>query len=114
MDIKPTIFVAAALLACLGSAPAWAQAQGILACQITLSQFAEDVFASKARLRPNQISTAQQVVEVGRSQCRSTPDLVMTNIRTTRATMDLATGRRAGSHFSDFWPAPPGEVASLE
>lgn len=113
MELKATVFAAAALGLCLSAAPAQAQSQGILVCQITLGQFAEDVYASKAKLRPDQIETARQVVDVGRSQCRSGSDLVMTDISTSRTALALKSGTQARSRFSDFWPAPPEELASL-
>lgn len=113
MEIKTTVFAAATLGLCLGAAPAWAETQGILACQITLSHFAEDVAVSKSRLTPAQLGQARDIVDVGRSQCRSGSDLVMTDVRAARQAMNLQTGRRAGSNFSDFWPASPEELAVL-
>lgn len=113
MEIKTTVFAAAAVGVCLGAAPAWAQSQGILTCQLTLSQFADDILASKARLNAVQLQDAAQIVDVGRSQCRSGPQLVLTDIRAARTAMNLQTGRRMGSSFTDFWPAPADEVALL-
>lgn len=114
MEIR-TACVAAAVALCLGvgAVPAQAQDKGIIACQISLSQFAEDVAASKARLTPVQMKQARDIVDVGRSQCRSGTDLVLTDIRTARVAMHLQTGRRLGTQFSDFWPARPAELASL-
>lgn len=114
MEIRTTVFAAAAALCLgLGAAPAHAQDKGIITCQISLSQFAEDVAASKSRLSPAQLGQARDIVDVGRSQCRSTTQLVLSDIRAARTAMNLQTGRRAGTQFSDFWPARPAEVASL-
>jgi hypothetical protein len=113
MGLKATVFAAAVLGACLGPASASAQSQGILTCQITLSQFAEDVVAAKSRLNPAQRQTAAEVVDVGRSQCRSTPDLVFSDIQAARVAWNLPTGRRAGNRFSNFWPPAPEELALL-
>lgn len=112
MIIKATVMTAAAVLA-LSSTAAKADTQGILACQISLSQFAEDVYASKARLRPDQLTAARQVVDVGRSQCRSGAQLVTTNVRSMRQALRLDEGRRTGSQFDDFWPADQQEQALL-
>lgn len=113
MGVKATILTMAALGLCLGATSAQAQSQGVLTCQIALGQFAEDVYAAKARLRPNQLDTARAVVDVGRSQCRSGPDLVLTDIQTTRIALNLRSGQHAGSRFSDFWPVSPEELALL-
>lgn len=113
MQIKTTVLAAATLALCLGAAPATAQDKGIIACQLSLSQFADDVAASKSRLNAAQLENARNIVDVGRSQCRSGTDLVLTDIRSARTAMNLQTGRRFGSNFSDFWPAPPAELASL-
>ncbi|MCR6629784.1 MAG: hypothetical protein NVV74_06870 [Magnetospirillum sp.] len=109
--MKATV-AAAAFGLCVWAAPAFAE-QGILTCQITLGQFAEDVYTSKARLTPAQMDAARDLVEVGRSQCRSGSDLVMTDIQSARQAWDLDTGRRVGSQFSSFWPASPSELALL-
>lgn len=113
MEIRTTVLAAAALGLCLSAAPAWAQSQGILTCQLSLSQFAEDVVASKPRLNVRQLQDATQIVDVGRSQCRSGPQLVLTDIRAARTAMNLQTGRRMGDSFTDFWPAPSDELALL-
>ncbi|MGE5475768.1 MAG: hypothetical protein ACM3Q1_03875 [Bacteroidales bacterium] len=115
MESKSTAFAAAAFGLCLGAVPlpAAASQSGILACQITLSEFAEDVAASKPRLNPNQLSEAREVVDVGRSQCRSTPQLVWSDIRAARTAMRLPTSGHPSYRFSDFWPATPQEMASL-
>ncbi|HLO78492.1 MAG TPA: hypothetical protein VK196_18710 [Magnetospirillum sp.] len=113
MDIKTTVVSAAAIGLCLVAAPVRAQPQGILTCQITLSQFAEDVYASKGRLPANQLHQARQIVDVGRSQCRSSPQLVLSDVRSARTAMKLDTGRRMGTRFSDFWPASSEELAEL-
>lgn len=114
MEIKTTAFAAAAALFLgLGATPAHAQDKGIIACQISLSQFAEDVTASKPRLSAAQLGQARDIVDVGRSQCRSGTQLVLTDIRAARTAMNLQMGRRAGTQFSDFWPAQPAELASL-
>ena len=106
MDKTPTVFAAAALLCLFASPPARAETQGILACQITLSQFAEDALASKTRLNAEQLHRVGHIVDLGRSQCRSGPDLVLANIQSARAALPLQTGRRMGTRFSDFWPTP--------
>lgn len=90
-----------------------AQSQGILTCQIDLSQFAEDIYASKSRLQPGQLANARQLTAIGRGQCRSTPDLVMGNIRAQRLAMNLAMGSRISTRFDDFWPASPQELSLL-
>lgn len=112
MNLKTTVMTAAALLL-FGSGAAQAQSQGILACQIQLSQFAEDIYASKAQLRPGQLAAARQVVDVGRSQCRSGPDLVNANIQSQRQSLALASGKHAGNRFDEFWPADPQELSLL-
>lgn len=113
METKAIAIAAAALGLCLSAEPARAQSQGIITCQITLSQFAEDVLASKARLSPRQLDDARQIVDVGRSQCRSDPNLVLTDIRSARTAMPLQSGARVSGNFSDFWPARPEELSSL-
>lgn len=114
MELRTAMFAAAAALCLgLGTAPAQAQDKGIIACQISLSQFADDVAASKSRLNAAQLAQARDIVDVGRSQCRSGTELVLSDIRAARTAMHLQTGRRAGSAFSDFWPARPAELASL-
>lgn len=113
MDIRTTALAAATFGLCVTTAPARASDQGILTCQITLSQFAEDVTASKARLSQGQLHDASQIVDIGRSQCRSTPQLVMTNVRAARNTMRLTSAAGPTHHFSDFWPATPQEEALL-
>lgn len=117
MTLKATVITAAplllvgALLVSMGTAQA--QTQGILACQIQLSQFAEDVYASKGQLRPGQLAAAQQVVEVGRSQCRSSPNLVNINVQSMRQSLALDTSKHTGSQFDDFWPADQQELSLL-
>lgn len=113
MQIKTTVLAAASVGLCLAAAPAHASDQGILTCQITLSQFAEDVTASKGRLSQGQLQDARQIVDIGRSQCRSTPQLVMTDVQVARKTMRLASASGPTHHFSDFWPATPQEEALL-
>ncbi|HTH16510.1 MAG TPA: hypothetical protein VL974_07650 [Magnetospirillum sp.] len=112
MEMKTTALAAVALGCCLAATPAAAR-QGILTCQITLSQFAEDVYADKARLTPTQLHTARQIVEIGRGQCRSGPQLVMDDITSARTAWHLPTGRHTGTQFSDFWPASPHELSML-
>ncbi len=112
MTLKATVLAAAALL-CASAAPATASPEGILACEINLSQFAEDVYQSKANLRPGQLALAADVVDVGRGQCRSSPGIVDANVRATRQQLSLATGKRAGSRFDSFWPASPQELSML-
>lgn len=112
MTWKTTVMTAA-VLTLFGAGAARAQSQGIITCQIQLSQFAEDVYTSKARLQPGQLAAARQAVDVGRSQCRSTPDLVNTNVQSLRQQLALSTGKRAGTRFDDFWPADPQELSLL-
>lgn len=113
MGLKATALAAVALGLCLNAAPAAAQSQGIMTCQIILSQFTEDVLAAKTRLAPAQRHTALQVVDVGRSQCRSTPDLVFSDIQSARVAWNLRPTGRSGNRLSDFWPAAPEELALL-
>lgn len=110
--MSATVFAAAALMC--GVTAAQAQTQGILTCQIDLSQFAQDVYQSKARLTPTQLSAARKLVEVGRSQCRSGPDLVNVNIRSMRQSLALSTGQPSAIGFSEFWPASPEELSLLQ
>lgn len=112
MTLKATV-ITAAILTLLGTGAAQAQGQGILTCQIQLSQFAEDVHASRSRLQPGQLAAARQAVDIGRGQCRSTPDLVSSKVRSLRKDMALNTGKRAGSQFDDFWPADQQELSAL-
>jgi hypothetical protein len=111
MKMNATVFAAAAAL-CV-TAPAWAEESGILVCQIGVSQFAEDIYGSKANLRPGQLAAAADLVELSRSQCRSSPGIVNANITAARQQLSLATGRRAGTRFDDFWPASDEELSML-
>ncbi|MBC7908153.1 MAG: hypothetical protein H7Y60_15610 [Rhodospirillaceae bacterium] len=112
MTLKATVMTAAALVL-LGTGAAQAQTNGILACQIHLSQFADDVYASKGQLSAGQLAAARQAVDVGRSQCRSTPQLVNSNVQSLRRDLALNTGKQAGNQFDDFWPADPQELSQL-
>ncbi|MBC7951500.1 MAG: hypothetical protein H7Z12_06705 [Rhodospirillaceae bacterium] len=112
MKLQATVMTAA-VLTLFATGAAQAQGQGIITCQITLSQFAEDVYTSKSRLQPGQLAAARQAVDVGRSQCRSTPALVNTNVQSLRQQMALSTGRQTGVQFDDFWPADQQELSLL-
>jgi len=112
MTMNATIFAAAAAL-CVTTSTAWASDNGILACQIGVTQFAEDIYGSKANLRAGQVAAAADLVELSRSQCRSSPGIVNANITAARQQLSLATGRRAGSRFDDFWPASNEELSML-
>lgn len=112
MTVKATVMTAA-VLCLMGTGAAQAQGQGILTCQIQLSQFAEDVSASKARLQPSQLAAARQAVDIGRGQCRSTPDLVNSNVQSLRRQLALSTGGRTGMQADEFWPADRQELSQL-
>lgn len=115
MDIRTTVLTAAAVGVCIAAAPAArADHPGILACQVTLSQFADDVVASKSRLSDTQLHQARQLVDIGRGQCRSSPQIVQTDVRSARTAMRLPSGGTGATYaFSDFWPAPPQDLAEL-
>lgn len=112
MDTKITLS-AVVLGLVLAAGPAAASDQGILTCQITLSQFADDVAASKARLNASQLHEARQILDIGRGQCRSGPQIVMTDVRVARNAMRLSSSGNPTYAYSDFWPASPQELASL-
>lgn len=112
MDSKTTLS-AMVLGLLLVAGPAGAGDQGILTCQITLSQFADDVAASKSRLNASQLHEAQQLLDIGRGQCRSSPQIVMTDVRVARNAMRLQSSGHPTYAYSDFWPASPQELASL-
>ncbi|MGE5516511.1 MAG: hypothetical protein ACM31D_11900 [Bacteroidota bacterium] len=115
MEIRTTLLTAAALGLLLSAAPAGAQsAPGILACQIALSQFAEDASAAKASLSDSRLTDIRKFVDLGRSQCRSSPQVVMTETRTARTALRLHDSGRAVAQFSDFWPPTREEMASLQ
>lgn len=115
MESRTILFAAAMLGPLLAAAPAGAQSTpGILACQITLSQFAEDVSAAKASLSESRLAEVRKFVDLGRSQCRSSPQIVMTETRTARTALRLRDSGHAVAQFSDFWPPTREEMASLQ
>lgn len=111
MKMKATVSAAAVALCVSGAA--WAEESGILTCQIGVTQFAEDVYGSKANLRAGQLAAAADLVELSRSQCRSSPGIVNANITAARQQLSLATGRHASGRFDDFWPASKEELSML-
>lgn len=112
-----TIATAAAMAAAallMGTGVAKANSQGTLTCQIALTQFADDVINSKAQLRPAHLEAARQLVEVGRSQCRSGAGLVIADISALRQALPLTTsGDQVARGADDFWPASDEELAAL-
>lgn len=114
MEIKTaTALAVAALGLALGPAPAAAQSQGIITCQITLGQFAQDAVAARDRLTTTEADTIAKLVDVSHGQCRSSPQLVMTNIRAARTMMELPTTQQARMGFDNSWSTDSQEVAEL-
>lgn len=114
--MRPIVIAAALAVAALplAAATARAESQGILTCQIALTQFSEDVVNSKARLRPGHLAAAAQLVEVGRSQCRSGPAIVLADITAMRQALPLTTGGgQVARGGDDFWPPSDEELAAL-
>lgn len=100
-------------LAVLTASPAaWARS-GSLACEISLSEFATDAADSRNRLSANQLAAARQLVEIGRSQCRSSPDIVEGNISAMRQDLAIGSGPQSAERFDDFWPADREELSEL-
>lgn len=108
--VKAVVLAAASLGLCVAATPAGAQSQGIIACQIVLGQFADDAVANRNRLNARQLDSARQLVDVGRNQCRSTPQLTMTEVQVTRNALRLP---RSAAGVGNSWSVGPEEVASL-
>lgn len=106
---KVLILTACAVMA--GGPAAWANS-GSLACQISLSEFAAD--AAVAQLSSNQAAAVRQVVDVGRSQCRSSPDLVRTDMQVLRQSFAIGSGAQSAAGVDEFWPANRDELAAIE
>lgn len=103
-----------AAMALLASNAAWAKT-GILICEMSVSEFAEDAAAMKNQLSVNQMAAARQLVDVGRSQCRSSPDIVDANIMSMRAALRLGSlpQTQSATRFDEFWPASREELSEL-
>lgn len=114
MDIKTaTAMAVAALGLAYAPAPAFAQSQGIITCQIDLGHFVEDSVAARDRLNARQLDDIRKLVDVSQGQCRSEPQLVMTNLRAFRQTLDLPTNQQARAGFDNAWSIPNQEMALL-
>lgn len=107
---KALILAALAVAAGSGSA-AWANS-GSLACQISVSEFAAD--AADARLPANQAAAARQAIDVGRGQCRSSPDLVEANLTSLRQAFAIGSGAQTAERSDEFWPASPEELSAVQ
>lgn len=93
------------------AAPAARAEIGIMTCQIMVSDLAAD--AAGSRLSENQMAAIASLVEVGRSQCRSSPAIVNAKIQSLRQAIPLGSESQVASgEFDDFWPADD-ELAEL-
>ena len=115
MDIRTTAIAAAGLAVWLGASalPAQAHDQGIITCQIDLGLFARDVDAAGSSLQPKARDTARKVIDVGINQCRSGPQLTMTNIRATRQAIGLPSNPANRPQIANYWSVPSQDMASL-
>lgn len=115
MDIRTTAIAAAGLAVWLGAGtfPAHAQSHGIIACEIELGMFASDVEAAGSSLQPQAREAARDVIDVGIGQCRSGPQLTMTNIRSTRQAIGLPGNPADRPLVANYWSAPSEDMASL-
>lgn len=104
--------IVAALVLLAGGPAAWAKT-GILVCQMAVSEFAADTADTRNRLSASQLAAARQLVDVGRSQCRSSSDIVEGNIQAMRQALAIGSGPQAAERFDDFWPADREELSAL-
>lgn len=107
--MKKALILAA--LAVMAGGHAWANS-GILACQMSVSAFAAD--AADARLSANQAVAARQAVDVGRGQCRSSPDVVEANLASLRQAFAIGSGPQTAERFDEFWPAGSEELSAVQ
>ncbi len=86
---------------------------GSLDCQFDVSAFANDVAAAKGRLSAQQLKSAEQVILVARSQCRSSTDMVGANLTSARKTLQLTPADQQIVEQDSFWPSRHSELAEI-
>ena len=106
------MMILAALAVLAASPSAWART-GSLACGMMVSEFAADAADSRNRLSANQMAAVRQLVDIGRGQCRSSPDIVEGNVTAMRQALAIGSGPQAAGRFDDFWPADREELSEL-